>query len=62
MARADARDMMCVQCVETEDNDFVGEVAFEEPQWKSYRDDLTRRELKTDLVEAARAEDLSVVK
>ena len=34
-AKADAGDMMCVQCVERADNDFVGEVAFKEPEWKS---------------------------
>ena len=31
-------------------------------RWKSYCDDLIGRELKKDLVEAAKAEELSVVK
>ena len=53
---------MCIQCVDGDDDEHVNEVAFEEPQWKSYWDDLTGRELRRDLVEAARAQELAVVK
>ena len=59
-ARADAGDSMCIRCDDDEGDEHVSEVAFEKPQWKSYRDDLTGRELSRDLVEAARAEELSV--
>ena len=52
---------MCIQCVDDDEGDHVGEVAFEEPQWKLYWDDLSGRELRKDLVEAARAEELAVV-
>ena len=49
----DAGDMLCMERVGQEDVDHVGEVAFGEPQWKSYWDDFTGRELRRDLVEAA---------
>ena len=49
-------------CVDDGEEEHVNEVAFEEPQWKSDWDDLIGRELRKDLVEAARAEELSVVK
>ena len=60
--KADAGDFMCIRCVDDEGDEHVNEVAFEEPQWESYWDDLTGRELRWDLVEAARAEELSVVR
>ena len=53
---------MCIRCVDDGGDEHVNEVAFEEPQWKSYWDDLTGRELRKDLVEAARAEELSAVR
>ena len=53
---------MCIQCVDDGDEDHVNEVAFEEPQLKSYWRDLIGRDLRKDLAEAARAEELSVVK
>ena len=53
---------MCIQCVGDGEEEHVNEVAFEEPQWKSYWDDLIGRELRKDLAEAARAEELSAVK
>ena len=53
---------MCFQCVVDDGDNHVGEVAFEEPQWKSYRDNLTGRESRKDVVEAARAEELAVGK
>jgi len=40
-AKADAGDLVCLQC--TDGDEHVDEVAFEEPQWKSYWDDLTGR-------------------
>ena len=33
-----------------------------QPQWKSYSDDITGRELNRDMVEAARVEELAVIK
>ena len=53
---------MCIQCVDGNEDEHINEVAFEEPQWKSYWDDLTGRELDRGMVEAARAEELAVVK
>ena len=53
---------MCIQCVDDGEEDHVNEVASEQPQWTSDWDDLIGRELRRDLVEAARAEELSVVK
>ena len=44
---------MYIQCVDNGEEEHVNEVAFE-PQWKSYWDDLIGRELRKDLVEAAR--------
>ena len=61
-AKADAGDLVCIQCVDDGEAEHVNEVAFEERQWKSDWVDLTGRELMKDLVEAARAEELSVVK
>ena len=61
-AKADAGDLVCIQCVDDREEEHVNEVAFEETQWKSYWDDVIGRELRKDLVEAARAEELSVVK
>ena len=61
-AKADAGDLTCIQCVDNDDDDRVNQVAFEEPQWKSYWDDLAGRELNRDMVEAARAEELAVLK
>ena len=61
-AKADAGDLVCIQCVDGNDDEHINEVAFEEPQWKSYWDDLTSRELDRGMVEAARAEELAVVK
>ena len=51
-----------IWCADDGEEEHVNEVAFEEPQWKSYWDDLIGRELRKDLVEAARAEELSVVR
>ena len=51
---------MCIQCVDGDEH--INEVAFKDPQWKSYWDDLTGRELNGSMVEAARAEELAVVK
>ena len=53
---------MCIQWVDDGEEEHVNEVAAEERQWKSYWDDLIGRELRKDLVEEARAEELSVVK
>ncbi len=53
---------MCIQCADDGEEDHVNEVAFEEPQWQSYWDGLIGRELRSDLVESARAQELSVVK
>ena len=53
---------MCIECVEGDGDEHINDAAFGEPQWKSYWDDLTGRELRRDLVEAARAEEFSVVK
>ena len=61
-AKADAGDLMCIKCVDNDDDDHVNQVTFEKPQWKSYCDDLTGRELNRDMVDAARAEVLAVVK
>ena len=61
-AKADAGYLVCIQCVDDGEEEHVNEVAFEEPQWKSYWDDLAGRELRKDLVEAARAEEISVLK
>ncbi len=44
---------MCIQCVDGNDDEHINEVAFEEPQWKSYWDDLTGRDLDRGMVEAA---------
>ena len=41
---------MCIQCVDGNDDEHINEVAFEEPQWKSYWDDLTGRELRRSMV------------
>ena len=60
--KADAGDLVFIQCVDDGEEEHVNEVAFEEPQWKSYWDDLIGRELRKDLAEAARAEELSAVK
>ena len=60
--KADAKDLVCIQCVDDGEEEHINEVAFEEAQWKSYWDDLSGRELRKDLIEAARAEELSVVK
>ena len=62
LAKADAGDLVCIQCVDDGEEKHVNEVAFERPQWKSDWDDWIGRELRKDLVEAARAEELSVVK
>ena len=61
-AKADAGYLMCIQCVDDGEEDHVNEVAFAEPQWKSYWDDLIGRDLRRGLVEAARAEELSEVR
>ena len=53
---------MCIQCVDGSEDEHINEVACEEPQWKSYCDDLTGRELNRGMVEAARAEELAVDK
>ena len=53
---------MCIRCVDGSEDEHINEVAFEEPKWKSYWDDLTGRELNRSTVEAARAEELAVVK
>ena len=60
-AKADAGDLVCIQCVDDVE-EHVNEVAFELPPWKSYWNDLIGREFRKDFVEAARAEELSVVK
>ena len=44
-AKANAGDLVRTQCVDGNGNEHVNEVASEEPQWKSYWDDLTGREL-----------------
>ena len=49
-------------CVDDGGEDHVNEVAFEEPQWKSYWNVLIGRELRKDVVEAAKTEALSVVR
>ena len=51
---------MCIQCIDGDEH--INEVAFEGPQGKSYWDDFTDRELNRSMVEAARAEELAVVK
>ena len=61
-AKADAGDLVCIQCVDGKEDEHINKVAFEEPQWKSYWDTLTGRELDRGMVEAARAEELAVVK
>ena len=61
-ARMDAGDMVCMMCTDDQVNEEVCGAEFEEPDWKPYWDDLTGRELRRDLVEAARAEELAVVK
>ena len=53
---------MCIRCVDGNKDEHFNEIAFEEPKWKSYWDDLTGRELNRSMVEAARAEELAVVK
>ena len=40
-AKADAGDLVCIQCVDDGEEEHVIEVAFEEPQRKSYWDDLS---------------------
>ena len=32
-AKADTGDRLCIQCVDSDEEDHVNEVAFEEPQW-----------------------------
>ena len=61
-AKADAGDLVRIQCEDDEAEERINEVAFEEPQWKSLWDDLISRELRKDMFEAARAEELSVVR
>ena len=61
-AKADARYLVFIQYLDGSEDDHVNEVAFEEPQCKSYWDDLTGQELNRSMVEAARAEELAVVK
>ena len=62
-ARTDASDLLCVECVKCDDgNDEVCDVEFEESDWERYWDDTTGRELKKELVEAARAEELATVR
>ena len=58
-ATADAGHLCCIQCVDGNEEEQVNEVALEEPQWKSYWDDLTGRELNRSMVEATRAEELA---
>ena len=38
-AKAEAGDLVCIQRVDDGEEEHINEVAFEEPQWKSYRDD-----------------------
>ena len=61
-AKMDAGDLACMPCSDSDGEEHVCEVEFEVPQSKAYWDDLTGRELKSEMVEAARAEELSVVK
>ena len=61
----DAGDLICMRCsvddhVGTEAD--VNEVAHENFGWGKYWDDATGKELKKELVEAARAEELQVVR
>ena len=53
---------MCIQCVDGGGDEHINKVVFEEPQWKSYWDDLTGRELNRRMVEAAIVDELAVVK
>ena len=53
---------MCIRCVDGNEDEHINEVAFEEPQWELYWDDLTGRELNRSMVEAVTAEELAVVK
>ena len=60
-ARMDASDMFCIECKDT----GVGEICnveHEEPNWQRYYDDLTGKELVREMVEAARREELKVVR
>ena len=60
-ARADATDLFCMECVPCGDGskeDEVNDVRFEDLGWEKCWDDVTSRELKRDMVEAARAEEL----
>ena len=57
----DAADMVCMECKDTGSGD-VCNVEHEEPGWQRYFDDLTGKELIREMVEAARAEELKVVK
>ena len=60
-ARMDAADMVCMECKDTGSGD-VCNVEHEVPGWQRYFDDLTGKELIREMVEAARAEELKVVK
>ena len=60
----DAGDLVCMRCASPDGNqeDQVHQMAFEKPKWEAYWDDPAGRDLRNDLVEAARTEELAVVR
>ena len=59
-AKVDASGMMSTLILEF-DRDEVSEVVYIEEPWKRYWEDISGKELKPDLVRAAREEELKVV-